>query len=265
MAEVKLIDKKGNWLTFLIRKVDPAFANSLRRMIIDEVPTMAIEDVEFKKNDSILYDEIIAHRLGLIPLSTDLKGYNLTDKCTCKGAGCAKCQLDLTLKTKASGIIDASKIKSKDPKVVPVYEDMIITKLTEGQELEFAAKACLGRGKEHAKWSPGLAFFKHNPIINILKPDQSVEAVAACPVNVFELKGNKAVVNKNNLMDCHLCQACVEACPRGALEVYGTPDEFIFSIESWGQLKPKEIVAQAVAEFNEKLDEFGKLVSALSE
>ena len=136
-----VIDKKGNMLTFLIQKADHAFANSMRRMIIDEVPTMAIEDVEFKKNDSILYDEIVAHRLGLIPLSTNLQDYNLTEKCTCKGAGCAKCQLDLTLKTKASGVIDASKIKSKDPKVVPVYDEMIITKLMGN----LVVKAVLGR------------------------------------------------------------------------------------------------------------------------
>lgn len=265
MSEVKLLEKKGNLLTMSIRKTDPAFVNTLRRLIIDEVPTMAIEDVEFKKNDSILYDELIAHRLGLLSLSTDLKSYNLPEKCTCKGAGCAKCQLDLTLKTKASGIIDASKIKSKDPKVKPVYEDMIITKLIEGQELEFAAKACLGKGKEHAKWSPGLAFFKQRPAINILKPEKTKEAVDACPVDVYDLKGGKAVINKKNELKCHLCQACVEACPRGALEVYGAPDEFIFTVESWGQLKPQEIVSQAAVEFNEKLDEFEKLVSGLSE
>ncbi|MBW3014720.1 DNA-directed RNA polymerase subunit D [Candidatus Woesearchaeota archaeon] len=265
MVEVKLIDKKGDWLTFLIKKASPAYINTLRRTILDEVPTMAIEEVEFRKNDSILYDELVAHRLGLIPLSTDLKSYNLPEKCTCEGTGCAKCQLDLTLKTKASGVIDASKLKSKDPKVKPIHDDMIITKLTEGQELEFAAKACLGRGKVHAKWSPGHAFFKQKPIINILKADQTEAAVNACPVNVFDLKGNKAAVNKSNEMKCHLCQACVEACPRGAIEVYGAPDEFIFSVESWGQLKPKEVVSQAVVEFIEKLDEFSKLVGELSE
>ena len=56
--------------------------------MIDEVPTMAIEDVEFRKNNSILYDEMLAHRLGLVVLKTDLKSYDLLEECTCKGKGC---------------------------------------------------------------------------------------------------------------------------------------------------------------------------------
>ncbi len=63
----------------------------------EEVPTMAIEDVEFRKNNSILYDEIIAHRLGLVPLKTDLKSYNLPEKCKCKGEGCARFQLTVPI------------------------------------------------------------------------------------------------------------------------------------------------------------------------
>src|SRR3989344_7718662 len=101
--EVKEISKKGNKLSFLIKKADLAFVNTLRRMIIDEVPTMAIEDVEFHKNDSVLYDEMVALRLGLIPLVTDLKFYNLPEKCTCNAAGCAKCICEVSLKTKAAG------------------------------------------------------------------------------------------------------------------------------------------------------------------
>ena len=66
-------EKEEGKLSFIAKDITPAFANTLRRIIADEVPTMAIEDVEFTKNNSILYDEMIAHRLGLIPLSTDLK------------------------------------------------------------------------------------------------------------------------------------------------------------------------------------------------
>ncbi|MBW2995638.1 hypothetical protein KY312_04760 [Candidatus Woesearchaeota archaeon] len=90
MADIEILEKKQNLLKFLIKNNETAYVNSMRRMIIDEVPVMAIEDVEFKKNDSILYDEMVSHRLGLIPLTTDLKGYNIPEKCTCKGKGCAK-------------------------------------------------------------------------------------------------------------------------------------------------------------------------------
>src|SRR3989344_4066327 len=77
--EIKLLEnnKKEGKVSFMIKKTSPAFANSLRKYILEKVPAMAIEDVEFRKNGSILYDEMIAHRLGLIPLSTDLKSYNL--------------------------------------------------------------------------------------------------------------------------------------------------------------------------------------------
>ena len=112
---IKIIQSKQSILSFLIEGVEDYYFNLIRRMIFDEVPTMAIEDVEFRKNDSALYDEMIALRLGLIPLKTDLKGYNLPEECTCKGVGCAKCTLDMTLKTTASGYITADKIKSKDP------------------------------------------------------------------------------------------------------------------------------------------------------
>ena len=59
--------KEEGKLSFIIKDSTPAFANTLRRIMIEEVPTMAIEEIEFRKNNSILYDEIIAHRLGLTP------------------------------------------------------------------------------------------------------------------------------------------------------------------------------------------------------
>src|SRR3990167_7411824 len=98
--EVRVLEnnKEQGKLSFILKDSDPIFANTLRRLMIDEVPTMAIEEVEFSKNNSILYDEIVAHRLGLIPLKTDMKSYNLPEKCKCKGEGCARCQLKLTLK-----------------------------------------------------------------------------------------------------------------------------------------------------------------------
>jgi DNA-directed RNA polymerase subunit D len=263
MADVEVLEKKQNVLRFIIKNTDTPFVNTLRRVILDEVPVMAIEDVEFKKNDSILYDEMVAHRLGLIPLSTDLKGYNLPEKCTCKGEGCAKCQVELYLKTEAQGVITANKIKTKDPKIKPIYDDMPITKLTEGQNLEFVAKARLGKGKVHAKWAPGLAFFTKNPKIDIKKCSICGECVKKCPKNVFEIKDKKIMVVRSQ--DCHMCMACVDACAEDAISVEGKEGEFIFTIESFGQLSPKEIIVQAAAELNEKLDEFKELVKEKAE
>ncbi|MBW2967737.1 DNA-directed RNA polymerase subunit D [Candidatus Woesearchaeota archaeon] len=260
--EVELIEqnKKQNRVTFLIKGTTPAFANMLRKTITDEVPTMAIEDVEFRKNSSVLYDEMIAHRLGLIPLATDLSAYNLPEECTCNGEGCSKCQLMFTLKAKGPGYVYASELKSKDPKVVPMHPKMPIVKLIKGHTLELEATAVLGRGREHAKWSPGLAFYKYMPEIEIKKGVQDPKAVAdSCPVDVFSFKNKELSVNKDNLMRCHLCGACVDVDPEH-IKLNESSTDFVFTVESWGQLSVKEIVSSAVDAMQKKCDELVKLV-----
>jgi DNA-directed RNA polymerase subunit D len=256
-VEVLSQDKKTGKLVFLFKGASPAFANMLRKMIIDEVPTMAIEDVEFRKNSSVLYDEIIAHRLGLIPLKTDLKSYTVKDECKCEGEGCNRCELKLVLKQKTGGIVYASDMDSKDPKVVPVHPNTPIVKLGKGQVLEFEATAAMGRGKEHVKWAPGLVFYKYNPSIDVTKDVKDHKAVVeSCPVNVFELKNNKAVVNAKKEFRCHLCGNCLEADPK--MKLNEKDDEFIFTVEPWGQLSAKEMVEEAMNIFKSKVDEFSK-------
>lgn len=255
--DIKLLEKNKDFtrLSFTLKGVDHAFANSLRRYMINKVPTLAIEDVEFRKNSSALYDEVIAHRLGLLPLTTDLKSYNLPQDCKCKGVGCSQCQLKLTLKVKGPKTVYASDLKSADPKVNPVYPGTPIVKLLKEQELEFVAIATMGVGKEHIKWSPGLIYYKNNPIINIVKNNfENAEKVAEqCPVNVFNVKGDKLSLNNDNIMNCTLCNACVDAC-NGEVTVEFEKDSFIFYVEAWGQLNAKDIVNQAMSVFNNALD-----------
>lgn len=260
--EVRLLEKnkeKGK-LSFILKDATPPYANTLRRIMIEEVPTMAIEDIEFRKNSSILYDEIIAHRLGLVPLTTDLKSYTLPEKCKCEGKGCARCQLKLTLKAKGPVIVYASDIKTKDAEIKPVYPKMIIVKLLKNQALELEATAVLGKGKAHAKWCPGLIHYKQKPDIEISqKCDGCGKCIEVCSTKTLELKDNKASVVKEHLFDCHLCSACEDICPKEAIKVKPSSD-FIFYIESWGQLEPKKIVTEAVNIFNEQLDEFQALL-----
>ncbi|MEA3430036.1 MAG: DNA-directed RNA polymerase subunit D [Nanoarchaeota archaeon] len=261
--EIQYLSKDKEKVSFLIKDSTAAFANTLRRTIVDEVPTMAIEDVEIRKNNCILYDEIVAHRLGLVVLKTDLKSYNLPSECKCGGEGCARCQCKLTLKSK-SQIVTASELTSTDPKIVPVYSETPIAKLIKGQELELEATAVLGKGKEHAKWSPGLAFYKHpvNIKINQSKIKNNDEIVEACPLNIFESKSGKLAINDKNVIKCHLCEACTDLCPQG-IELNADRSSFIFTIESWGQLKPKDIIKKAVEVLDSKFDEFTKKVKEL--
>ncbi|MBN2112287.1 DNA-directed RNA polymerase subunit D, partial [Candidatus Woesearchaeota archaeon] len=222
------------------------------------VPTMAIEDVEFSKNNSVLYDEIIAHRLGLLPLTTDLKSYTLASKCKCKGEGCARCTVKMTVKSKGVGYVYASEIKSKDPKIKPAYPKTPIVKLIKGQEIEAIATAQLGTGKEHAKWSPCLAYYKYKPVIDIdaAKCTNAQEVAESCPADIFEVKNGKLAVKKDNLLNCHLCGACAEAAANNSVKLNESEKDFVFYVEPWGQLSVKEIVTKAAEIFEEQLEEF---------
>jgi len=261
--EVEHLSKDKEKISFVLSKATAAFANSLRRTIMDEVPTMAIEDVEIRKNSSVLYDEVVAHRLGLVPLKTDLKSYNLPSTCKCNGEGCARCQAKLTLKSK-SQLVKASEMESSDPKIVPVYPETPVAKLIKGQEIELEATAVLGKGKEHSKWSPGLVFYKHPVNIKLTpsKIDNAEELASCCPVKIFDAKSGKASINEKNVIKCHLCEACTDICSEG-VSLNEDRSSFIFTVESWGQLKPKDMVKASVDELNQKFDEFIEKVKAL--
>jgi DNA-directed RNA polymerase subunit D len=246
-------DKKSGRSTFLLKGATPAFANFLRRAMLESVPTMAIHNVEFQKNSSVLYDEIIAHRLGLLPLSTDLKSYVLPAKCKCNGEGCARCTLKLTLKAKGPGTVYASEIKSKDPKVKPVFGDTPIVKLLKGQELELEATAKLGQGKQHVKWSPGLAWYTYEPIITVNNNSPKLaECKSQYPPQVFDKNGK---IDAKLITGYNLVDACDGVCPE-VVKIEYNPNNFLFSIEPWGQLDPKEIAQAAADTLLESLQEF---------
>jgi DNA-directed RNA polymerase subunit D len=196
MQKVKSDSK--NEFKIAISGVKTSFVNAVRRACSFEVPVLALEDIYYVKNSSALYDEIIAHRLGLVPLTTDLKTYNARDGCKCKGEGCAKCQVKLTLNVKGPMMVKAKDMKSTDPVIKPVYPEMLIVELLEGQELEFEAIAILGNGKEHVKWSAGHMFYT---------------------------------------------------------QVEGKDDEFVLTIEPWGQLSAPEMLKQSVSILNKKIKE----------
>ncbi|MFH1063964.1 MAG: DNA-directed RNA polymerase subunit D [Candidatus Woesearchaeota archaeon] len=253
-------DKKHDRMTFLVKGTTPAFVSMLRKTIIEEVPTMAIEDVEIRKNSSVFYDEMVAHRLGLVAMTTDLKSYVLPEECTCNGEGCSKCQLNFTLKAKGPGFIYASEIKSKDPKVIPANPKTPVVKLIKGQTLELEATGVLGKGKEHAKWSPALAFYKYKPVIDIKKGVKDPKAVAdSCPVDVFSVKNKELTFTEDSLLRCHLCGSCTDVDPEH-IKLNESDTDFVFTVESWGQLDPKEIVSEAVSIIQKKCDELTKLI-----
>jgi DNA-directed RNA polymerase subunit D len=257
--KLELLKKSESKQTFLIKDITPAIANSIRRAIIDLVPTLAIDEIEFKKNSSALYDETVAHRIGLIPLKTDLKSYNLQEDCKCKDKGCAHCTLLFSLKANKEGMIYSGSLKSKDPKVVPVYDDMPIVKLIKDQELELSATAILGYGKMHAKFSPAHMHYFGIPILTP-RNQTSAKKVANELPDVVNLKG----VDKLEVKDIlKWNSACEDTCLKNGVELEYSDKDFVFEIESFGQLKIKEILTTSMDVLAKKFDELEKQVKKL--
>lgn len=250
---IKPLPKQGNKVQFVLEDATPAFANSMRRIMINKVPTMAIEDVEFKENSSILYDEIIAHRLGLLVLKTDLKSYNLPEKCSCKGEGCAKCQAKFALKAKGPKMVYASDLKGKDPHIVPIYPKTPIVKLLEGQSLQLVATAQLGIGKEHAKWAPGLVWYRNDAEVSVNNNSPKFEQFKdKYPLQIFDKSGK---IDKRLIIEHNLIDACDGVC-EDVVKVTYDRSRFIFTIEPWGQISPRDIIKKADEVLQETLDEF---------
>lgn len=245
-------DKKANTLTVLLKNSNVVFANTLRRLITDEQPTMAIDEVEIRKNSSILYDEMIAQRMGLIPLTTDLKSYKMIE--TEEDRESLKCVVKLVLKAKGPGTVYSSELKSKDPAIKPVFDNIPIVTLLKGQSLEVEATAILGRGRDHTKWSPGHVYYRYKPVIEIGDVKNPEEVVDKIHGDVFELKNGKLEVNKENLFQVDLAGAA-ERISNGAIKETHDND-IIFTIESWGQLSCKDMVVNALEQFDGMLDEF---------
>lgn len=253
--EIKILEKNKEKIRFTAEGINPALASELRKIMISEIPTLAIEYVDFHKNDSVLWDEIIANRLGLIPLIYDTKFYNFKKDCKCNGKGCVHCQMSFKLKKKGPCMVYSGEMIPSDEKVRPVYDKIPIVELTEGQELEFEAIAELGLGKEHAKWQAAVVGYRNIPKITIGKDDDNVEFMKRCPKDVFVFEDKKLKVNK--LLDCNLCLQCMEL-SKGAIKIEQDETKFVFKVESTCGLKPEDIVYKTIYILEEKMDEFSK-------
>lgn len=267
-----MLEKDDKNIRLLIRGVDVPFVNALRRAIISEVPVMAIDEVVIIDNSSILQDEIIAHRLGLIPLKTDLDGYNLPEECPCKSEfGCNLCRVTLTLDVEATDgtrTVYSGDLVSENPNIVPVSDKIPIIKLAKGQRLKFETYARLGRGKNHAKWQPvSMCAYKYFPKIEIAgeKCDVCGKCVEICPRRVL-VKKEKGI-EVHDLMACTLCKDCVDTCPQKppAISIGWEENTFIFSLESTGALPPERIITEAIKILDKQLIELENQVKGEKE
>ena len=251
---IKILKETHDKVVYHISDAELSIVNALRRLIIEEVPTITIEEVTFAKNNSALYDEIMAHRLGLLPLTSDIKSYNFQDDCKCEGKGCARCQVKMVLQAKGPCTVYASDLKSKDPKIKPVYPETPITILLKGQDLQLEATAKLGTGKQHSKFSPGLAYYRFYPILKANK-DSNIKKCAELSENL-EVKNSKIEIKDITKWN----EAQEQICEQNKVAVEYDKENFIFTVESWGQLDIKKIPNISLKIFEDKLKDLDKQV-----
>jgi DNA-directed RNA polymerase subunit D len=184
MVSIDVIESQPSKIRLRMKGIDRAYANAIRRLAISQVPTMAIDDVVILENSSVMFDELVAHRLGMIPLKTDLNRYNLPEDCDCKSAlGCPKCRVLLVLDAEASEkvrTVNSGDLVSEDPETKPISDIIPIVKLAPGQKVKLEAYARLGKGSEHAKWQATSA----SVLTETGKPDEFelyIESVGSLP------------------------------------------------------------------------------------
>ena len=259
--EIRVLHRGEDTIQFLVEGVDVAFVNALRRIFISEMPTFAIDYVVFYSNTSPLYDEMIAHRLGMVPLTTELTRYIPRDQC-CE-EGCEKCSVTLSLSKEGPCVVVSGDLISEDSDVVPAFDNIPIVKLGPDQKLTLNAIARIGYGRDHAKWQPAIASYQHIPSITIDNNmcDLGGACIKECPRNVLDILEDELV--PKYLYSCNLCRACMNVCDFDAITVEPVKDGFIFKLESYGSMSINQLIEKAVKILDEKADQLLEAVKEL--
>ena len=241
-----VLEEEGNRFRVLFEDITPEIANAIRRTIMLDVPSLAIENVTIYDNTSALFDEIVAHRLGLLPLPTDLEMLVFREDCACDDEGCPNCTVHYTVSKEGECTVYSGDLDAEDASWAVVDDKIPLLRLNKGQRIILEAEAVLGTGKQHAKWQPASGIgYTYYPSITVTGDCNGCRAcVEICPRDVLGMKGAKAIVK--DLEACSLCRSCVEECGRNAITVEGDPTRIIFIFESDGSLPPRVILAEAL-------------------
>ena len=155
---MEVISKDERKISVKMKGIPLQYANALRRICLNGVPVFAIDTVDVIENSSVLPDEGLAHRLGLIPLKTDLTRFQEPSDCSCgSNMGCSNCRVMLVLDSNrsdsASVTVLSESLTSEDDSISPISGKIPIVRLAPGQKVKVECFARLGRGIEHAKWN----------------------------------------------------------------------------------------------------------------
>ena len=265
--EIELIELFPNSIRLILSDITLAFVNAIRRIALADVPSLVIEDVYVLRNTSPLFDEFIAHRLGLIPLKYDADSLelNFRDQCDCGGIGCNLCTVTLTLSketdNQTSAVAYSGDLVSSQEGVKPISDKIPIVKLGPNQNLELECMAQLGIGKEHAKWQPVSAIgYQEFPLLKISKDkcNNCFACVSACYRGVYQKVGDEVQVA--NPLNCTLCNYCLDFCEPNAISIQKDSNRIIVSFETNGGLTPPDVLTKAGDILLAKIDDFKKTI-----
>lgn len=260
--------------------------NALRRTMQLYVPTAAVEDVVFYENTTPIYDEIIAHRLAMLPIKSGaavekLKPPEECVKCFQESPEaspeelskmCQGCFTMLRFEGEAGGeplTVRAGDLRPDDPEISPAYPEIPVTVIGPGQRLSFDARIRLGRGWENVKWSPvtvaGVRSVARIVVRRIPEDllDQASRCVETCPVGILRLDRGKGVIEVSDIYKCTLCMQCVKHCPPGSIDVRPSEDQHVIFYETGGQLGVREIAIMASQVLISRLEQLINQVRAL--
>ncbi|XP_075002838.1 DNA-directed RNA polymerases I and III subunit RPAC1 isoform X4 [Calonectris borealis] len=236
---VDVIREEEGSLEFDMVGIDAAIANAFRRILLAEVPTMAVEKVFVYNNTSIVQDEILAHRLGLIPIRADPRLFEYRNQVYSKHMTWVPLgnQTDLF----------------PDADFRPVHDDILIALLRPGQEIDVLMHCVKGIGKDHAKFSPvATASYRLLPDITLLQPieDEAAEMLQKCfspgVIEIQNIKGKKVARVANARLDTFSREVFRHEGLKNLVRLARVRNHYIFSVESTGILPPDVLVSEAI-------------------
>ena len=281
MVSAEILYEDDEKIRILLKDTDRAFVNSIRRTLMSDTPKMAIETVSFIKKtveedgevwetDGPLPDEVIAQRLAMIPIPTNHEQYYFQNKCpNCadmveEDRGCALCTMLYYCQKKGSkeGVWvtagDLNFLGEEEGFIPEKYQSIPITKLFQGQIIEFSATAIMGRGKDHVKWSPVCGVNFNPRQIGVINTKSRAKILWDLGLNIkagdFNKNGRLEDVDKVDLLRKdlnHVGSGTEESREfKEAVVLEDVPNEFILSFETDGSMSPKVAFEMAVSELN---------------
>ena len=262
--KTKLIDIQAKKITVNITDTKPYFVNAIRRTMIGDLPKLAVEDVIIYDNTSALFDEIITHRLGLIPIPTDLKILNFKDECICKGKGCPSCTVRYTLSKEGEGVVCSGDLQPEE-KSWAITEDKIpIVELFNDQRLILEIEAILGTSRKHAKWQPVQApGYRFMPTAEY-EPSKKKEVekfIKSLPDGIAAFKNDKIEIldiTKMPIFESYLDRKKITY-----ITVKRDQTNIVFSFETDGSLSAKSAFIHTCKILEDKYKELGKQLKNL--